>query len=277
MRIDAHHHLWSYNEEQYDWIDDSMAKLRHDFLPKELSRVLDDNNIDGSVVVQARQSLEETNWLLELSNHNEQIKGVVGWIDLTAEDLEDQLTRYKKHKKLVGFRHVIQAETDPHFMRNPEFINGLSLLAKHDFTFDLLIFTCQLEESIRMLNQVPELRVVIDHIAKPDLIAHKNFTDWQHGIKQLASNPTTHCKLSGMVTEADWQNWSANDFNQYLDYCFKVFGEGRLMFGSDWPVCLVAAEYSEVKAIIENFLSSFSALQQEKIFGRNAMNFYQLN
>lgn len=276
MRIDAHHHLWQYNPEEYDWIGDSMALLRRNFLVKDLQQTLKDNQIDGSIVVQARQSIEETNWLLSLANNTDEIKGVVGWIDLKSDTLNHQLKQCNTHRKLVGFRHVLQGESDPNFMLDESFINGLKTLEKYDYCYDLLIFAHQLPTAIEMLQHVPNLRVVIDHIAKPDLKNHSDFSRWQYGMKSLANNPNIYCKVSGMVTEAHWQNWRYEDFVPYLDTIFTLFGNERVMFGSDWPVCLVAGEYSDVKQIIHDYLSTKDRNTISNIFGANAAKFYQL-
>jgi L-fuconolactonase len=277
MRIDAHHHLWQFDDVEYDWIDDSMAVLKQDFILPELTSTLRKNNVDGSIVVQARQSLIETNWLLALANQCEQIKGVVGWIDLTADDLASQLKTFAAEPKLVGFRHVIQGESDPAFMKNPDFIRGLQLIAQHGYKFDLLIFAHQLELAAQMLAKVPALHVVIDHIAKPEIKQKLNTVQWRNGMAILAENPNTYCKLSGLITEADWQNWQAKDFDYYLATCHELFGNNRLMFGSDWPVCLVAGEYSEVSDIINNFCQRHAPEHTNEIFGLNACRFYQLS
>jgi len=277
MRIDAHHHLWYYNSIEYDWIDESMSVIKKNFLIYELKNVLDKNDIDGSIVVQARQSVEETNWLLELATKSDEIKGVVGWIDLKSDTLNHQLTQYATHNKLVGFRHVLQGETDPNFMLDERFIEGLKLLEKFGFTYDLLIHANQLPTAIEMLDKVPSLKVVIDHIAKPDIKTGENFSRWQYGMKTLANKPNIYCKVSGMVTEADWNNWQHKDFIPYLDTIFECFGSERLMFGSDWPVCLVAGEYSEIKQIVHDYLSSKNKETINNIFGINAAKFYQLN
>ncbi|GAA6204560.1 amidohydrolase family protein [Thalassotalea sp. SU-HH00458] len=277
MRIDAHHHLWQYNPEEYDWIDDSMVVLKKNFLIEELQQTLANNHIDGSIAVQARQSIEETNWLLSLANSSAEIKGVVGWIDLKSETLNHQLKQCKSHKKLVGFRHVIQGETDPDFMRNDKFIHGLKALAEHGYCYDLLIYAHQLPSAIEMLAKVPDLRVVIDHIAKPNIKTGDEFSRWQYGMKTLAKNPNVYCKVSGMVTEADWQNWQYENFVPYLDTIFQYFGENRVMFGSDWPVCLVAGDYSKVKQIIHDYLSNKNQQTIGNVFGLNAAKFYQLD
>lgn len=277
MRIDAHHHLWQYNPQEYDWIDDTMVLLRKNFLVNELKKTLAENHMDGSIAVQARQTIEETNWLLSLANSCQEIKGVVGWIDLKSETLGYQLKQCISQRKLIGFRHVLQGETDPNFMLDTRFINGLKALADYNYSYDLLIYAHQLPTAIRMLAEVPELRVAIDHVAKPNIKTGADFSRWQHGMEVLAKNPNVYCKVSGMVTEADWNNWSNDDFVPYLDTIFETFGHDRIMFGSDWPVCLVAGEYSEVKQIIHDYLSTKNQTTIEKIFGLNARNFYQIN
>ncbi len=276
MRIDSHHHLWQYDPVEYDWIDEDMARLKQDFLISDLKETLVNNQIDGSVVVQARQSMEETLWLLSLANECSEIKGVVGWIDLKAADLESQLTSLKPYEKLVGFRHVLQGETDPNFMLDPAFIGGLKLLAQYGFTYDLLIYADQLPTALEMLKQVPDLPVVIDHIAKPNIKTGEGFYKWKLAMESLSKNPNIYCKVSGMVTEANWHNWRYQLFIPYLTTIFECFGNGRIMFGSDWPVCLVAGEYSEIKQIIDNYLSVKDEDTLAKIFGLNAVNFYQL-
>ena len=202
--------------------------------------------------------------------------GVVGWIDLKADDLEAQLAEFIGHPKLVGFRHVIQGESDPKFMQDPSFIRGLKLLAKHQIPYDLLILSHQLSAAIEMLKAVPELSVVIDHIAKPDIKSNSDMQTWAEQIKIIAQLPNVSCKLSGMVTEADWQHWQGDHFTPYLDIIFQAFGADRLMYGSDWPVCLVAANYSQVKSIVSDYIQHLPKDQQQQIMATNAMNFYQL-
>lgn len=276
MFIDAHHHLWEFDPVEYDWIDDSMQVLKKDFLIKELEETLYSNGFSSSIVVQARQSLIETNWLVELAQENDIIKGVVGWIDLKSADLSAQLTVLAKHKKLVGFRHVIQGETDPDFMRNPEFINGLKTLAEYGYRYDLLIYAHQLPAAIEMLSHVPNLQVVIDHIAKPNIKTGEEFTQWQQNMAKLAANPHCYCKLSGMVTEADWQHWSAQDIQPYMKTVLDLFGSHRVMFGSDWPVCLVAGEYQMIKQLVLDFITEYTPSEKNRIFGLNASHFYRI-
>ena len=276
MYIDAHHHLWNYDPVEYDWIDDSMAVLKKDFLIKDLEKALHLNGFSSSIVVQARQSMEETLWLLTLAEHTDLIKGVVGWIDLQSDTLAQQLDELAKHKKLVGFRHVLQGEADPKFMQNPDFIRGLKMIADRDYRYDLLIFASQLSAAAEMLEQVPNLHVVIDHIAKPNIKSRNDFDSWQQGMAVLAHKENCYCKLSGMVTEADWLNWQSDDFHPFMQTVWDLFGQNRIMFGSDWPVCLVAAEYSEVKALVLDFINKNSPHTKDLILGQNAQKFYQL-
>lgn len=276
MYIDAHHHLWAFDPIEYNWIDDSMAVLKQDFQLKELEQTLKKNGFSGSIAVQARQSMEETLWLVNLAEQSNLIRGVVGWIDLKSEELVTQLATLTTHKKLVGFRHVIQAETDPDFMRSPAFIRGLKTLAQQGYRYDLLIYAHQLPAAIEMLTHVPNLHVVIDHIAKPNIKSGEAFEQWQNNMKILAENPHCYCKLSGMVTEADWQNWTTFDIQPYMKTVIDLFGIDRVMFGSDWPVCLVAGEYQTIKQLVLDFIEQFSPSAKEKIFGLNARHFYQV-
>lgn len=276
MYIDAHHHLWKFDPVEYDWIDDSMAALKKDFLIRELEKTLHHNGFSSSIAVQARQSMEETLWLLELAEQTSLIKGVVGWIDLKSDTLAQQLDALADHKKLVGFRHVIQGEADPGFMQNPDFILGLQMLADRDYRYDLLIFAHQLPAATQMLEQVPDLHVVIDHIAKPDIRSKSDFDTWQQNIAVLADKPNCYCKLSGMVTEADWFNWHSDDFHPFMKTVLDLFGQNKIMFGSDWPVCLAAAEYSQVKALVLDFIIENAPHAKDLILGQNAQEFYQL-
>lgn len=276
MRIDAHHHLWTYDPVEYDWIDDNMAVIAKDFGPDALTKTLEDNGLDGAIAVQARQTIEETHWLLSLADKTPEMLGVVGWVDLRANDINEQLEALANQSKLVGFRHVIQGETDPGFMANPAFIRGLKALEKHNFCYDLLIFAHQLPAAISMLQQVPELPVVVDHIAKPNIKTGEDFDTWAHDMRTIASLPGVFCKVSGMITEADWENWQPQQLTRYLDVIFDAFGWQRIMFGSDWPVCLVAGEYSQVKSIVTDYITALSPEQQAAVLGNNAKRFYQI-
>jgi len=276
MYIDAHHHLWNYDPAEYDWIDDSMAVLKKDFLLRDLEKTLHHNGFSSSIAVQARQSMEETLWLLTLAEQTDLIKGVVGWIDLRSDTLAQQLDELVRHKKLVGFRHVIQGESDPAFMQNPDFIRGLQMLSDRGYRYDLLILSHQLPAAAQMLEQVPNLHVVIDHIAKPDIKSRSDFDRWQQGMTILAHNQNCYCKLSGMVTEADWLNWLSDDFQPYMKTVWDLFGQQRIMFGSDWPVCLVASEYQQVKQLVLDFVTTQNPDANKLIMGENAQQFYQL-
>lgn len=276
MYIDAHHHLWNYDPVEYDWIDDSMAILKKDFLIKDLEKTLHHNGFSSSIAVQARQSMEETLWLLTLAEQTNLIKGVVGWIDLKSDTLAQQLDELAKYKKLVGFRHVIQGENDPAFMQNPDFIRGLQMLADRGYRYDLLVFAHQLPAAAEMLAQIPSLHVVIDHIAKPDIKSRSDFDTWQQNMVLLAHNAKCYCKLSGMVTEADWLNWHSDDFHPFMQTVLDLFGQDRIMFGSDWPVCLVAADYEQVKSLVLDFINVQAPDAKELILGQNAHKFYQL-
>lgn len=276
MKIDAHQHFWQYNPEEYDWIGDSERALKHNFLPSDLSPILNENNIDGCVAVQARQTTQETQWLIELSKQSHIIKAVVGWVDLRGINLAEQLEQYKDSSVLKGFRHVLQGE-ESDFMLTPEFINGLKTLEDKGYTYDLLVFAHQLPQTIELVNQFQTLNFVIDHIAKPDILANKGFEYWKEAMFKLAEKPNVYCKVSGMVTEADIHNWKAEDFTQYLEVVFNAFGVKRIMFGSDWPVCLLAGEYAQIKQIIEDFVLINYPDNIEDVFGNNVLAFYRIS
>lgn len=276
QKIDAHQHFWQYNPIRDAWITDEMAEIKKDFLPADLEPLLQQNGFEGCVAVQADQSEEETNFLLSLSVQHDFIKGVVGWVDLTKEKLEEKLSKYSSHKKLKGFRHVLQAEAQRDFMLRDDFLHGLSLLHKYNFTYDILIYQDQLPYIPQLVERFPQQQFVLDHIAKPP-IKTGEINDWQKGIKALANHNNLWCKASGMVTEADWQHWKKKDFTPYLDVVIETFGIERVMFGSDWPVCLIAASYSKMLDIVKDYFSQFTTYEQEQFFGGNAINFYQLN
>jgi L-fuconolactonase len=274
--IDAHQHFWKYNPVRDAWITDEMAAIRKDFMPLDLQQVLRQKGIDGCVAVQADQSEEETDFLLSLAEQHHFIKGIVGWIDLKNKNAEERLEHYSHQKKLKGFRHVLQAEGQRNFMLGEDFLQGLSLLHKFNFSYDILICPDQLPFIPRMVERFPGQRFVLDHLAKPP-IERGEVEEWRKGIKALAKCGNVWCKVSGMVTEADWRNWEKKDFSPYLDVVVEAFGMDRLMFGSDWPVCLVAASYNKMFSIVENYFSQVTAREQEQFFGGNAISFYQLN
>lgn len=273
MRIDAHQHFWIYNEKEYGWITDDLNKIRRNYKPEDLFKELKTNQFDGSIAVQARQSLEETEWLLQLADENDFIKGVVGWVDLRSNHLESQLKRFCKHKKFVGVRHVVQDEPDNQFVLGEDFLDGISLLSKYNLTYDILVFARQLPYSTKMVERFPNQKFVIDHIAKPNIKEHE-LGSWEKEIEKIAKYPNVYCKLSGMLTEADWNNWKDEDFIPYLDVVFRCFGSKRLMFGSDWPVSQLAGSYKKTVSLVESYIEGFEELDRSLIMGNNALNFY---
>ena len=276
MRIDAHQHFWIYNSIRDAWIDDNMKILQRNFLPEDLEPVLKQASIDGTIAVQADQSENETNFLLDLAEKNKWILGVVGWIDLMAPDIEKRLENISGCKKLKGFRHIVQAEPDDNFMLNEKFQRGISLLKNYNFTFDILIYPPQLPAAIKLTEKHYEQKFVLDHIAKP-LIRKKEFEPWASDIKELAENPNVYCKISGVITEADHKNWKLQDIYPYLDIVSEAFGYDRLLFGSDWPVCLLAGFYEKVFNLIREYTKNFSEENKEKILGENTISFYNIN
>lgn len=275
MVIDSHQHFWKYDPVRHDWINDEMAILKRDFLPPDLSKIYEAAGVDGCVAVQADQSEAETNFLLELAAQYSFIKGVVGWVDLRAENLAERLLHFSEFPKLKGFRHVVQSEPDPNFMLGKEFQRGIAQLHAHNFTYDILIFPTQLPAAIETVKNFPDQRFVIDHIAKPYIKAGK-IKEWAAHMEKIASFPNVMCKVSGMVTEADWLNWKKADFVPYLEVVSQSFSADRLMFGSDWPVCLLGGAYQEIKGILGDYLQGFNEADQAAIWGGNATHFYQL-
>ncbi len=274
MVIDSHQHFWKYDPVRDSWITDEMAVIQRDFLPDDLAPELKSNGVDGCVSVQADQSETETEFLLHLADEAPIVQGVVGWVDLRSDDLTDRLQYFKKFPKLKGFRHVVQGEPKG-FLSNPKFVNGVNELRKDGFTYDLLIYHHQLPEALEFVAKVPETKIVIDHIAKP-AIARGEKTQWELNMAAMATFPNIFCKLSGMVTEASWSNWKRDDFYPYLDEVLEAFGPSRVIYGSDWPVCLVAASYAEQFDIVRSYISQLSEAEQKAILGGNAIAFYGL-
>lgn len=275
-RIDSHQHFWHYAPDTHDWITDDMPELRRDFLPADLQPHLDRHQLDGCVAVQATPSEQETDFLLELAQQHRFVRGVVGWVDLQDEAVESRLAYYTSFPPLVGIRHLVQGEADEHFLLRPAFLRGVRLLQQHNLAYDILIYEQQLLATLQFVAQLPEARLVLDHIAKPK-IAQRERSPWQENIRSLADYPQVYCKLSGMVTEAHWQNWRYEDLVPYLDVVTEAFGPDRLMFGSDWPVCLLAASYQEVMGLMDRYFANFSTQEKEKIYGQNAVDFYRLD
>jgi L-fuconolactonase len=275
MLIDAHQHFWIYNSSEYGWIDDSMAGIRRDFLPEDLDSELSESKFDGSVAVQARQTLDETRWLLELAEATPKIFGVVGWVDLCSPDAHAQLKEFARNPKLVGLRHVVQAEPDDRFLLRPDFLRGIALLEEFELAYDILIYARHLPVAAEFVAQFPRQRFVLDHLAKPPIKAGE-IDRWADGIRRLAAFPNVFCKLSGLVTEADWQQWAQEQIHPYLDVAFDAFGSDRLMIGSDWPVCLVAATYGRVVGVVKDYIRRHCPEALESVLGGNAQRFWRL-
>jgi L-fuconolactonase len=275
MKIDSHQHFWKYDPVRDSWINDSMQVLKRDFLPDELVADLDANGVDASIAVQADQSESETLFLHDLAERTERIAGVVGWVDLASPRIEERLRFFSKFRKLRGFRHIAQSEPDDRFLVRPEIVRGIGQLREFGFTYDILIYPKQLPAAIELVSHLPEQSFVLDHLAKPE-IRTGDSVSWASHIRAIAGSKNVYCKLSGLVTEADWRRWKPADFAPYLDVVFDAFGADRLMFGSDWPVCLVAATYGQVKQLVEDYVDHYAANEKEKIFGENAIRFYGL-
>ena len=274
MRIDAHHHFWRYDPVAFAWIDDGMKRIRNDYLPADLERALERTGVDGVVSVQARQCLAETRWLLELTEQHDFIKGVVGWVDLAAPGLEPVLESLT-HPKLKGLRHVVQGEPDDDFILGADFNRGIRSLARFDLVYDILILPRHLPFAIRFVDQHPAQTFVLDHMAKPS-IRDGLMEPWARQIRELARRPNVYCKVSGMVTEARYESWTETQFRPYFDVVLGAFGPRRLMFGSDWPVCLVACEYDRWYGLVSSWIGGLSLDEQARVLGGTAVVAYKL-
>lgn len=275
MRIDAHQHFWTYSAAEYPWIGPGMERLARDYLPPDLAPLVAAEGIDGSVAVQARQSVAESRWLLELAAAHPLVKGVVGWVDLRSDRVGDDLRVLAANPTFVGVRHVVQDEPDPRFVLGEGFIRGLRQLRQHGLTYDLLLYPSQLPAAIELVELLPEQPFVVDHLAKPRIVAGE-IDGWGRDIRAIARHDNVCCKVSGMVTEAVRRGWKRDDFTPYLDVVLEAFGPERLMFGSDWPVCLLAGEYADVAAIPRDYFSRLSTTEQRMIWGDTAAGFYGL-
>jgi L-fuconolactonase len=273
-RIDAHQHFWKFDPIRDSWIDETMQKIQRDFLPEDLLPLLQENQFSGCVAVQASQSEDETNFLVNLAAKNDFIKGVVGWVDLRGLTIEEQLNHFSGYKIIKGFRHVVQGEADD-FMLRKDFQNGIAALKQFNFTYDILIFHRQLPAAINLVNQFPDQPFVIDHIAKPD-IKSGDIVSWKKGIVEISKAENVFCKISGLVTEANWKTWKTDDLKPYLDVIFENFSADKLMYGSDWPVLNVASDYTEVVKTLEDYIFQLSPQNQNKIWHENATSFYKL-
>lgn len=275
MTIDSHQHFWQYEPVKHSWIDENMSVIRRDYLPADLQKVYVENGVDGCVAVQADQTLEETDFLLKLAAENDFIKGVVGWADLRSEAIDRVLEHYHMQKKLKGWRHVVQGESDHNFLLRPRFLNGISFLEKYDYTYDILIFPHQLGATLEFVKHFPHQKFVIDHLAKP-YIKDGFYYGWASLMREVAKHENVYCKVSGMITEADYNNWTVEQLHPYMNLVLEAFGAERLMYGSDWPVCLVAGNYGAVKDVVSDFIQSLSTAEQNAIMSQNAIAFYNL-
>ena len=274
-KIDAHQHFWKFNEERDSWITEDMNVIRRDFLPEDLEPILKENNIEGCVVVQSDQTEQETLFQLQNATDFSFIKGVVGWVDLQDSQVEQRLDFFGEYDKLKGFRHILQGETDRDKMLQSGFLNGISKLERRSLTYDILVFPDQLKYLPEFVSKFPNQRFVLDHIGKPN-IKIQEISEWKKDIQALAVFENVQCKVSGLVTETDWKTWKAEDFAPYLDAITESFGINRIMFGSDWPVCLLAASYTEVLTITEDYFKAFSVEERHLVFYQNAVDFYRL-
>jgi L-fuconolactonase len=272
MKIDAHQHFWCYDAAQYPWIPAGSA-LHRSWLPADLAAIQSPLGLDGSVAVQARQVVAESDWLLGLADADARVKAVVGWVDLRSADVASDLGRLARHPKFAGVRHVVQEEADDLFMVRPEFVRGIAQLAALRLTYDILIFPKQLPAALELVAKFPDQPFVLDHIAKPH-IKDGTLSPWREQIRELAAAGNVMCKVSGMVTEANHGGWQSADFRPYLDVVFEAFGAERIMWGSDWPVCLFAASYEQTLRLVEDYTSGLSAQQKAAVFGGNCARFY---
>jgi len=274
-RIDAHQHFWRYNPTRDAWITDSMSVLRRDYFPEALLSELNDNQIDASIAVQADSSEAETDFLLDLAERHPFIAGVVGWVDLRAPNLPERLEHYARFEKLRGFRHIVQAEPDDRFLLRNDVVRGIGYLQQFSLTYDILIYPNQMPAALELMERLPDQRFVIDHGAKPR-IRKKEIAPWANDLRAMASNRVAYCKVSGLTTEADWQAWRPDELKPYLDVVFEAFGTDRILFGSDWPVCLLAGTYRRVTELIADYMRGWPLAEQEKVMGGNAERFYSL-
>ncbi|MGX1930935.1 amidohydrolase family protein [Flagellimonas sp. 2504JD4-2] len=275
MIIDSHQHFWMFDPVRDAWIDESMKAIRKDFLPSDLKPILDANGVDGCVAVQADQSEEETQFLLDCAEKNEFVKGVVGWVNLLVSKAEERLEHFASHALLKGMRHIVQAEPDPNFMLRPDFQSGIAKLSKFDLTYDILVYPHQLSAAVELARKFPEQKFVLDHIAKPK-ISDGLDSQWALHMRSLALCSNVSCKLSGMVTETKDFEWQEMEFFPFMEVIIENFGADRVLFGSDWPVCLLAGSYENVISIVSNFIQQLSPTEQQKIMGLNAIHFYNL-
>ncbi|MEX2304387.1 MAG: amidohydrolase family protein [Bryobacterales bacterium] len=275
MTIDSHHHFWKYGTAEYGWIDDAMKVIRRDFLPADLEKEIRAAGIDGVVSVQARQTLEENRFLLDFARQHDFIKGVVGWVPLIDGGVQGVLEEFAAQPKAKAVRHVLQGEADDRYMLRADFNRGIALLKDLGLVYDILIFERHLPQTLQFVDRHPDQVFVLDHIAKPR-IKDGYLSPWQTNIVQLAHRPNVYCKLSGMVTEADYQNWTEQELGPYIDTVISAFGPKRVMFGSDWPVCLVACPYGRWVEVVKKRIAELTQAEQQRILGETAVEAYKL-
>lgn len=275
MIIDTHQHFWIYEQEKHAWIDDAMSTIRRDFLPEDLAAVYQENGVDGCIAVQADQTEAENDFLLGLAETHDFIKGIIGWVDFRAGNIEERLTYYSGIEKIKGFRHVVQGEPDSNFLLRPEFLNGIAKLEQYNFCYEILVFPHQLGAVLEFVKRFPSCKFVIDHIAKP-YIKDGFYDGWAVLMAEIAQCTNVYCKISGMVTEADYHSWKYEQLQRYINHVITHFSTDRIMFGSDWPVCLVAADYKQVKQIATLATDQFSYSEKEAFWYKNAIKFYNL-
>ncbi len=278
MRLDSHQHFWNFaaNPDDFAWMTDELGALRRNFLPDDLAPLRAGAGIDGTIAVQAREMEAETDFLLELAAGDPSIRGVVGWVDLCAPDVEARLDRWGGNPALKGFRMLIHDREDPDFADSDAHARGVALLGNFGLTYDLLLRTVHLPSAIRLVDRLPDQSFVVDHIAKPAMDGSDREA-WESGMRRIAERPNVFCKLSGLVTEADWSNWQAATFAPFLDTVLEAFGPDRLMIGSDWPVCTLAASYSDALDVVLKWSAALSPDEQANILGGNCARFYSVS
>ncbi|GAC1422875.1 MAG: amidohydrolase family protein [Flavisolibacter sp.] len=274
-KIDAHQHFWKFDPKRDNWIDEEMKMIQRDFLPQDLGPLLVHHGFEGCIAVQSDQSEAENIFHLELAKNFDFIKGIVGWVDLKKKNIEERLAYYSQFSKMKGFRHVLQGEIKRDMMLDKEFLYGIKHLGRYNFTYDILILQDQLEYVPSLVARFSDQAFVIDHMAKPN-IKERKIEEWKRKISKVAQFENIYCKISGLVTEAAWNNWKKDEFIPYMDVVVAAFGMSRIMFGSDWPVCLTAASFEEVVEIVENYFAGFSKDEQANTFALNAIRFYNL-
>jgi L-fuconolactonase len=274
MRIDSHQHFWNYDSERFEWITADMAQLRRSFLPEDLYPILQASQIDGCIAVQAEEQVRETEFLLELSEDHPWILGVVGWAELAQDNLDEVLDQWSSCSKLLGFREILQSK-EPEYLLRKEFVRGVQKLGSRGYTYDILTYPRQLPNALSLVDKCPNQRFVVDHLSKPD-IKTGDWKAWKKSLQPFGERELVYAKVSGLITVADWNKWSNHELYPYLEIALEIFGPKRLLFGSDWPVCLLAGEYGQVLEVIESFTNQLSADEKEAILGGTAQEFYSI-